>query len=762
MRILNKFFFVLLIFNLNIFISLGQNENEIPLVKFLKKTERKFNISFSYADKTIEEIYISPPTNSSLSLDKILFFLEDKTKLEFKILNDRFIIIKTKNTENILFENLEEISVQGYLTSGISKNNDGSISVKTDKLGILPGLIEPDVLQAINAFPGVVSSDESISNLNIRGGTHDQNLILFDGIRMYQSGHFFGLISAFNPNLKYNITLSKTGSSAKYGESTSSIIDMKLPNKITNKFELGFGMNLLNLDILSTIPMKKNLELQIAARRSTTDFLNTPTFDQYFQRAFQNSDLQLISDDSSIITKDENFKFHDFYGKLIWDIKENHQLRFVLLNIENDLTYNESLINSLRDEELKSELNQNNISTGITYVGDLNDRFKLTAQAYFSFYNLSSTNANIIDKQNFTQENEIQDNGYKFDTELIISPNTTWSNGYHFSQIAISNLEKIDDPFFRRFIKQVLITHSLYTQLNYSSDNFYLKGGLRISYFEKFKRFSFEPRLAFNYKFHENFKFEFTTDFKSQGTSQIIDLQNDFLGIEKRRWVLANENTPILTSQQLGLGLFYEKNKWLISIETYYKKVNNISSRSQGFQNQFQLINDIGNYEVKGVDLLIHKKLKNLKTWLSYSYSKNDYIFENLNESKSFPNNVDIRSVISLDGTYSYKNIDFALGFNWHSGRPFTEPNGVSSTGSSINYEDPNSSRLPNYFRLDASINYNFKIWKSHASTGLSMWNILDRKNVLNTYYDIENGNLSKIDNISLGFTPNISFRVKL
>ncbi|SNR15722.1 TonB-dependent receptor plug domain-containing protein [Tenacibaculum jejuense] len=760
MKILNKFFFVLFIFNVNIFISFAQNENVTPLAKILKSLEKKFNISFSYADKTIQDISLKT-LKFPKTLEQTISYLEEKTNLEFKILNERFIIIKNKNSENILFENLDEISVQGYLTSGISKNNDGSISLKTNKLGVLPGLIEPDVLQAINALPGVVSVDESISNLNIRGGTHDQNLILFDGIRMYQSGHFFGLISAFNPHLKYNITLSKSGSSAKYGESISSIIDMKLPNQITNKFELGLGMNLLNLDILSTIPLKKNIELQIAARRSTTDFLNTPTFDQYFKRAFQNSDLQSISDNNSTIIKDENFKFHDFYGKLIWDIEDKHQLRFVLLNIENDLTYNETLTNPDRDEELMSELNQSNISSGITYIGNWSDRFKFTAQAFFTSYNLFSINANIVNQQSLTQENEIQDNGYKFDTELIISPNTTWSNGYHFSQIAISNLEKVDDPFFRRFIKQVLITHSIYSQLNYSSDNFYIKGGLRINYFEKFKRFSFEPRLALNYKFHENFKFEFTTDFKSQGTSQIIDLQNDFLGIEKRRWVLANESTPIITSQQYGIGVFFEKDNWLISTETYYKKVNNISSRSQGFQNQFQLINDIGDYEVKGIDLLIHKKFKNVKTWLSYSYTKNDYIFENLNNAKSFPNNVDIRNVVSLDGTYTYKNFDFALGFNWHSGRPFTTPNGVSSTGNSINYDPPNSSRLNSYLRLDASLNYNFKIGKSKATAGVSVWNILDKQNILNTYYDVDDGTISKIDNVSLGFTPNFSFRIQ-
>lgn len=152
-------------------------------------------------------------------------------------------------------------------------------------------MIEPDVLQTIQALPGVQSVDERVSNLNIRGGTHDQNLILWDGIKMYQSGHFFGLISAFNPYLTESVVVSKNGTSARYGDGISSIIDMRSSNTIDKAFSGGTGFNLINADVFSKIPLSDKTELLVSARRSVTDLIITPTYDQYFKRIFQDTDI---------------------------------------------------------------------------------------------------------------------------------------------------------------------------------------------------------------------------------------------------------------------------------------------------------------------------------------------------------------------------------------------------------------------------------------------------------------------------------------
>ncbi|MBT8320486.1 MAG: TonB-dependent receptor, partial [Eudoraea sp.] len=192
------------------------------------------------------------------------------------------------------YQQLEEVVVSQFLTTGIKRQDDGSITIAQEEFGILPGLIEPDVLQTIQALPGIKSIDERVSDINIRGGTNDQNLILWDGIKMYQSGHFFGLISAFNPYLTERINIIKNGTSAQYGEGVSGIISMESRNSLNQDAFGGAGFNLISGDAYAQIPLANNLAVQFSARRSVTDFLNTPTYSQFFDRAFQDSEVIVV------------------------------------------------------------------------------------------------------------------------------------------------------------------------------------------------------------------------------------------------------------------------------------------------------------------------------------------------------------------------------------------------------------------------------------------------------------------------------------
>jgi hypothetical protein len=317
-------------------------------------------------------------------------------------------------------------------------------------------------------------------------------------------------------------------------------------------------------------------------------------------------------------------------------------------------------------------------------------------------------------------------------------------------------------------------------QLLSNNANTNLRFGTRLNYFKKFDAFLVEPRLSFSQRFLNYFKLEVLGEFKSQTTSQIIDLQNDFLGVENRRWVLSNnksttinppnDNTipiiipiPIIKSKQISAGVHYNRNKLLISVDAFIKDVEGITMRSQGFQNQYQFVNAIGNYRVKGVDFLINKQFDAFSTWLSYSYAKNDYTFKDLNKSQSFPNNLDIRHAATFAGTYSVNNFKLALGVNWHSGKPTTFPSEIQdSSNNRIEYDSPNSERLKDYVRTDFSTTYSFDLSpKSTAIIGASIWNLLNKKNIINTYYTLDDeNNINTVENMSLGITPNVSIRV--
>ena len=122
--------------------------------------------------------------------------------------------------------------ISNYITKGINKLNDGSFNINIEDFEILPGLIDADVLRSVQAFPGIMSVSETVSNINIRGGSHDQNLILWDNIKMYQSGHFFGLISMYNPQITQTVSLFKNGTSTQFSDGVSGTIAMYTKNKL--------------------------------------------------------------------------------------------------------------------------------------------------------------------------------------------------------------------------------------------------------------------------------------------------------------------------------------------------------------------------------------------------------------------------------------------------------------------------------------------------------------------------------------------------
>lgn len=750
----------LLLFFLCAFSGFSQNQKR-PLTEVLSLIEAKHNVSFSYADKDIKDILIDVSTEKSL--DSILDEISLKTNLQFnKIDQQYYTIVKQTESDSFSLQHLEEVIITDYLTSGIYKNNTGSISIKPEQFGILPGLIEADVLQTIQALPGVLSVDETVSNINVRGGTHDQNLFLYDGIKMYQSGHFFGLISAFNPQLTHKISVIKNGTSAKYGDGISSIVDMQLSDKISSDTNIGLGLNLISADGYAKVPLGKKTEIQVAARRSVTDILDTPTYNNYFDRVFQDTDLTNTED--AAVSKDEHFYFYDTAIKFLYDLSEKDKIRFNFLNIYNALDYNEEATINTTNEASNSQLKQHNIASGITYERQWNTKLNTFAQIYYSNYDLDATNFDILNNQRLIQENEVVDGGLKLHANYNLSPTLNINGGFQFTEVGISNLEDVNNPVFRSYIKRVIRTYSGFAEAHFQSKNknTSVRLGIRDNYFKKFNLHLVEPRLHINKRFLNYFRAELSAEYKSQSTTQIIDLQKDFLGIEKRRWVLANNTTiPVVKSKQASFGLSYNKNKLLITAEAYIKQVNGITTRSQGFQNQYQFVNAIGDYEIKGIDLLINKQFQKFGTWLSYSYSKNDYTFEDLNGGASFPNNFDITHVIDFAGTFTLDDLKLALGLNWHSGRPFTTPNYEDSNNNTIIYQSPNNSRLDDYLRTDFSATYQFNLGKNKAILGASIWNLLNQKNTINTYYAINDGKISKIENQSLGITPNFSLKIR-
>ena len=668
------------------------------------------------------------------------------------------------------YRQLQEVVVYEFLTSGLSKQADASIELNIEKFGILPGSIEPDILQTVQALPGIKSVDETVSNINIRGGSNDQNLLLWDGIKMYQSGHFFGLISAFNPYLTEKVTLVKNGTSSEFGDGVSGLISMQTKDESKEPFFGGAGFNLISGDLYGQVPLSKKMAVQFSARRSITDFLNTPTFGRFFNRIFKNDQIVNTSVPENT-NRDERFYFYDFTGKLLFDINDKQALRFSFINIYNQLQYTEEDLNN--GERTQSNLNQGNFSFGARLKSDWTAQFSTYLNAYYTNYRLSSLNISFDQAQQLLQNNEVREVAVKLNTNLRFGDHINWLNGLQINETDIRNETNVSLPPFEDNKKGVVVSSAYFSEVAYRSPDSKLsaKAGIRVNNYRnpnKFSKFIFEPRLNLNYSFATNWKAIVLGEFKSQATNQVVDLEQNFLGIEKRRWVISDDLLlPVTRSKQGSIGINYEKKSLFIGLETFYKEVKDISTSTQGFQNQFQFNGEIGKYDVKGIEFLINKKTDDYSIWASYAYNVNTYTFPGFPTSQ-FPNNFDIRHTVTLASTYTKGNFKFGVGLNYRSGIPFTEPdadNPLDQTifPSRINFASPNSSRLPEYIRADASAIYDFQMTSTiKASAGLSLLNFTSRKNILNAFYQVGDADtIERVENVSLGFTPNFSFRVR-
>jgi len=241
---------------------------------------------------------------------------------------------------------LNEVLIQNLLVQGIYRNLNGSTALKTTNFGLLPGQTENDVLQMAQVIPGVESINETISTINTRGGSNDENLIIWEGNRMFQTGHFFGLISAFNPYLTKDVIIYKNGTPAHYGENVSGVIDIRSSDSIVDHLKGGAGVNLIHANAFLEVPISKKLGLQVSGRGSSNDLFKTPVYNNYAKRIFQDSKVSNVSNsqETVLVDAEESFRFYDAGLKLLWNPSEKDKVRVNFLTMNNDLDFIETLI----------------------------------------------------------------------------------------------------------------------------------------------------------------------------------------------------------------------------------------------------------------------------------------------------------------------------------------------------------------------------------------------------------------------------------
>lgn len=671
---------------------------------------------------------------------------------------------------------LSEVVVREYLAEGIAKTQDGAIKINPRNLDILSGLVEPDVLQHVQLLPGVESPSETVSGLYIRGGSPDQNLILWDGIKMYNSDHFFGMISAFNPYITKDIRIYRSGVNPQYGDRVSGVVDIKTTNNIPSRMQGGLGANMTHADAYLEIPVSKGLGLLISGRRSITDIINTPAFNNFSSRVFQNTS---ITDNQQIFQPEfsenrEDFYFMDVTLKVIAQLSEKDKLTVSNLFTRNKLDYSFSDMDFQIDSS--DRLNIKNLGTNTTWNRVWSDKFWSRAQFYYSEYDFEYNGENGFFDGDFSvsKENNIKEIGTYLHTDWTLGKTITLTNGYQFFSNQVRYL--LADRGFTESDNQNSPTHALYSQINYNKPGaWYIDLGLRANYYTALNSTFVEPRIYAERIFGEHFRLKGSAEIRNQAISQIIEFTTLDFGLENQVWALAGlDGLPLLRSDQLSFGFQFSKNGWNVDVDAYYKNIDGFTSFTRGFESTENVFAE-GSSTTKGVDLLLKKKINKYSTWLGYTYSTTDFTFDDLNAGEPFKGNNNITHSLTWSQSYKWNNLQFSLGWRYRTGIPYTRALGiVDENGNiSIDYAGINAHNLSDYHRMDFSTMYEFSLSKNDTpimgKLGFSLLNLYDRKNELSRNYalfeilDDQNNStieLREINKFSLALTSNVVFRL--
>lgn len=771
--------------------KLQQISSQIPVrFEFLdnqnvivKRQEKYYCIQFFYDESfsyPLADVYISSgdkvlgrtfangifilseiPENDSLKI-----FKQDYELLEIKTSGLRENYCKSHSMQQKV--ELDAVNLTGFLTRGLELNTNLSLTLNPQEFEILPGLTQADVLQSMQLIPGVVSLDERISNINVRGGTHDQNLFLWNGARLYQTGHFFGMISALNPSIAHEVNIYKNGGSAFYTEGLSSVVDISSTGNKPQKNAFEFFANFLETTARADVNLSDKSNLRVALRYALSNLIDTPTFQNYFDKIFQNTEITSFANNEEIaLSTDVDLQYYDANLQIETALNDSTDWQINLLGVSNDLNFSEEKLST--GEQQNNQLRQESFIASTQVDKQFSDQLSASATAYASYYNLDAQNALLLTDQQLEQKNEIQDYGIKLRTDYDFSKPYRLSLGYQFNEIGIRNNNVVTNPDVVIRQKSVLQTHSGIAELEsqHLQNKLISNIGIRANYYDKFADIRFEPHLNMTYKFSPFFSTTLMAEQKHQVTAQVIDLQNDFFGVENRRWVLADDaQIPIQRLRQIEVGQVYNKSSWLLTANVFYKMVEGISSSAQNFQNQLEFLQLSGNYNTYGLELFAQKLISDFRLWFNYTYNSSEYEFNDFTPTV-FPNNFETSHHFQTGVSYVANPIKLSLSARYFTGRPTTpidleNPILNPAIDPEINFLDPNSNNISNYTQVNFTGSYTKKLKNTQIEIGLSVLNLLNSGDITNQFFRL-NGNLleiERIENRSLNFTPNAFLKV--
>ncbi len=698
--------------------------------------------------------------------------------------------------------NLEEVIITSEDNNDFQPiSSSNVISINAKFAAQVPQSAEPDVFRTMQMLPGVTATNELSSGLYINGGTANQNLVLFDGIPIYHVDHFFGYFSAINPFAIQTMRLFKGGFDAKYGGRASSLVEFIGKDGNSEKTSGNISFNLLSANTSLEVPVNETTTLFLSARRSYTDVFKTSLFNNIFSiyetTNFDETPNALIIDEFNV---EPEFYYTDLNFKVSTKLGLKNRLSLSYYDSNDILNYDEYL-----KGEIPGDTTIINSSVGFINWGNVGASMKLSRLwntrhftnllVSYSFYESEFEERNtttLTDKRetyvvnsiaDIDQDNYIKDFTVKLDHEWMIGLNRL-EFGAAFSRFntRISSLQNDSIITFKEQLGSIVFTQ--YIQNKYAlTSNTELSVGLRGNFLSNTNEYNFEPRVSLNHRFNAAWTWYFSTGVYRQFVNQ-INTSNALQG-SRDLWLLSDFEIPSQKSAHYMTGFSRDVNNSTISLSGFYKSFDGLLDYA--FR-QGNLITEYEDYEeqffegqgrARGLEVLIKQRIGDFMGWASYTLSKTEYRFDQLNSGKYYPADHDQTHELNLFGSYQIGKLTLFSTWYYGSGRPYSNLDALDNItkGREANKKvirlkraQKNNFRFPAYHRLDLGANYLVPLGQNSLRISGKISNVYNRRNVYDRkveFTEVSNADVQSdprkriirtvVDIELMGITPSLS-----
>ncbi|MCX6318152.1 MAG: TonB-dependent receptor plug domain-containing protein [Bacteroidetes bacterium] len=684
----------------------------------------------------------------------------------------------TLNAELELVKDLAGVTLTSVSKSALQNRTQmSSIELPVSTIKSLPAFLgEVDVLKAIQLLPGVQAGSEGSSGLYVRGGSPDQNLILLDGVPVYNASHLFGFFSVFNADALNSVEVMKGGFPARYGGRLSSVIDIRMKEGNKKEFhgEGGVGIVASRLMLEGPIGKKKNTSFMVSGRRTYIDLLAQP--------------LIRSQTDGEV---NAGYYFYDLNGKINFAPGPKDHI-YLSGYFGNDRFYARDKYNNNGPTGAETSTFRSGLKWGnATAVARWNHEFSRKLFSNFTFY-YSRYNFDVFadersespssnDRYYLKYLSGVRDWSARFDADYMPNPN-------HFIKIGISGTDHYYKPGAVQskiktndFNEDTLISYRFINAKEaeaYVEDDIRITPNLKANLGLHFTAFhvssqwftSLQPRLSLRYLITP----EISVKASYVKMNQFIHLlTNGGIGLPTDLWVPVTRRIPPQLADQFAAGMAWNyKNKYEISVEGYYKKMNNLIEYAEGAS----YLNATSNWEDKveigkgwsyGAELFLQKKKGKTTGLIGYTLSWTNRRFENLNNGKIFPYRYDRRH--DFKAAVVHKVSDrFEVSADWvyGTGQAITLPTEVylNSDMQEVEvFDGRNGFRMKSFHRFDISAKFSKVKKRGTRSWIIGVYNAYNRQNPFFIFRDYDYLNNKPVfKQVSLfPIIPSVSYQFK-